>query len=159
MGNKLGFLLVLGVGGLYAEHCRPPRKNCSKVSVDIVSGELRKQMSSREGARSQVSVLLGSGKGVTGIVSAWSDTDISVGARHALPQNFAPTEIKRVSIQRKSNRLEKGITAVLLSVVFGVVGIFATPESGVGGPIGMGAGAAIGIVAVGRAKTVEYEVQ
>jgi hypothetical protein len=104
-------------------------------------------------------VELGGGKVVTGVVASWSVTQIDIIAPHAAPHRFAPTEIRRVSMQMGPNRWKNGVSAVLLSVVFGVVGILATPESGVGGPIGMGAGAATGIVAVGRAKTVEYEVQ
>jgi len=125
--------------------------------VDRISEELRKQMSKREGSRSHVSILLGSGKIVSGVVSAWSVTEIAVGTRQTSPQRFAPAEIKSLSIQGKSNRWKKGVAAALLGIVFGVVGIFMTPESGVGGPIGIGAGVAVGVVAVGRAKTIQYE--
>jgi len=102
-------------------------------------------MSRREGSRSQVSVELGSGKIVNGIVSSWSASDISVSTQQSVPQTFAPAEIKRVSIQIKANRWKKGITAVLLGYVGFVVAALASAESGkdFGVFVGLGAGAAI----------------
>ena len=158
MYRYVGLVLLLGASGLFAEPCRVPRKRCTQVPVERISEELRKEMSRREDKRHPVSIALQDGTSVNGIVLGWSAAGIALGTP-GTGTTIAPSAIRRVSMRRATNPWVRGAAGFFLGCAVGVFGILATADSDVpGGLIAFGGGMAVG-VAMGRAKTVEWETR